>query len=49
MMKLATTNKRVEEIGIFKDILFDPVNGNKEDIMLTLGPILSILLLKKSK
>lgn len=46
MMKLAITNKRVKEIGIFKDILFDPVKGNNEDIILIPGPILSTLLLK---
>lgn len=49
MIKLTTTNKRVKEIGTFKKILFDSVNGNKEDIIPTPGPILSILLLKNSK
>ncbi len=49
MIKLATTNKKVEEIDTFKKILFDPVNRNKKDIMPTPGPILSTLLLKKSK
>lgn len=50
IIKLATTNKKVEEIGIFKDILFDFINKNKKDkIPILSSSILSTLLLRKSK
>lgn len=52
MMKLATTNRREEEIRTFKNILSDLVDGNEslDDTMPTCGPILIIIpLLEKSK